>query len=573
MKKKFSIKHISLGLAFLLAACQDNFLDQPPIGQIDQGLLNNEAGALAILVGAYSLLDGQGAGGSWDASGANWVYGGICGSDAYKGAAATEQPEITSIERFESLPTSSYFRNKWRTVYDGVGRANDAIRAIKTAEDISEANEVTFTAEARFLRGHYHFEAKKMWNNVPYIDENVTDYRLPNNQNIWPQIEADFKFAYDNLPEDQLQVGRANKWAAAAYLAKTYMFQGKFADAKPLLEKIITDGKNANKLKYQLVNRFHDNFRAATKNNLESVFEIQYSVNDGANGGNGGAGEVLNFPNFGRAGDCCGLYQPSQNLVNAFKTDTLGLPLLDSFNKEDVKNDEGLQSSQTFVPYTGNLDPRLDWTTGRRGIPYLDWGNHPGRSWIFDQNYSGPYSPKKNVFYKAEEGINTQASSFLKGYVANNYRMIRFADVLLWAAECEVEIGSLDKARDYVNQIRKRAANTDGFVKGTDGKASAKYVIGLYEKPWTDKEMARTAVRFERRLELAMEGHRFFDLVRWGIADSEINAYLEQEQKKRQYLKGAIFKKGKSEYFPIPQASIDLSSKGGLPTLKQNPGY
>lgn len=565
---------VALTTVGLTTTSCEKFLEQTPIGQLNEDIITTKAGADGVLVGAYSLLDGQGGPGTWEAAASNWAYGGICGSDAYKGATLNEQPDVNALERFEATPTNNYLRNKWRTLYDGIGRANDAIRVVQKVQSITDEDREIFVGEARFLRGHYHFEAKKMWNNVPYIDETVTlDYRVPNDKDIWPQIEADFKYAFDNLPETQTQVGRANRWAAAAYLAKALMFQGKYAEAKPILEDIIANGRNANGLKYQLMPRYHDNFRIPTRNNLESVFEVQHSVNDGANGLNGGGGDVLNFPNFGRLGDCCGIYQPSQNLVNAFKTDSLGLPLLDTFNQVDVKNDMGLGPSSPFVPHDGNLDPRLDWTVGRRGIPYLDWGVHPGRTWIFDQTYGGPYSPKKNVYYRSEETTFTQSSGFLRNYSANNYRMIRFADVLLWAAECEVEVGSLERARAYVNQVRRRASAPTGFVTTSDGRAAAKYVIGLYERPWSDQAIARKAVRFERRLEFGMEGHRFFDLVRWGIADEEINAYLTVEQTKRPHLRSARFTKGKNEYFPIPQASIDLSIKNGQPTLKQNPGY
>ena len=209
---------------------------------------------------------------------------------------------------------------------------------------------------------------------------------------------------------------------------------------------------------------------------------------------------------------------------------------------------------------------------GRRGIPYLDWGPHPGQQWIRDQSYSGPYAPIKNTYKKSQEGVLTDKSFWTSGVTANNYTLIRFADVILWAAECEVEVGSLEKARDYVNTIRTRAANAAGFVKKADGSPAANYVVANYIVPWTVQSDARKAVHFERKIELAMEGHRFFDLVRWGEAESSLNAYVSYEKTLRTFLNGVTFKPT-SIYFPIPQTQIDQSSSGGTPTLIQNAGY
>lgn len=204
---------------------------------------------------------------------------------------------------------------------------------------------------------------------------------------------------------------------------------------------------------------------------------------------------------------------------------------------------------------------------GRRGIPYLDWGVHPGKSYIRDQTYGGPYSPKKHVSHKSDP---TFASN--NRLNANNFRLIRYAQVLLWLAEIETEIGSIDKARAYINQVRARAAKPEGFVKNADGTPAANYVIKEYTS-FPDQAYARKAVRFEERLELGMEGSRRFDLVRWGVAAETMNAYYSVEGNKRSYLKGSQFVKGKHEYFPIPQQEILNSQVGGKPTLTQNNGY
>lgn len=579
MKKIAIIAACFLSAGSIFVACNDAFLEELPRGVFSENILKNRAGVEGLLVGAYSLLDGVGGpAGNWEAAGSNWVFGDVTSDDAYKGTDAGDQIEINPIERYEPLPTNGYFNLKWRHVYDGVARSNDVLRLLPEATDIPAEEQKRIAAEARFLRGFYHFEAKRMWNKVPYIDEETINYsdfntaKVPNTADIWPQIEADIKHAYENLPETHVQIGRVNKWAAGAYLGKVYMYQNKFQQAKEVFDDVIAKGMTTGGKKYALNEEYHDNFRVIGNNSAESVFAYQSSVNDGSNGSNARWGDVLNFTYGGGPGGCCGFHQPSQNLVNAHKTQD-GLPMLDTFNQVDVENDQGIATSQPFDPYAGPLDPRLDWSVGRRGIPHLDWGPHPGAAWIRDQAYGGPYSPKKNHYYKADEGKFTDASSWTSGLVAININLMRFADVLLMAAEAEVEVGSMEKAREYVNMIRARAANGEGFVKKADGTPAANYVISTYTTPWTDKAMARKAVRFERRLELAMEGHRFFDLVRWGTAAETLNAYLGKERNLRQYLIGAEFTPGVNEYFPIPEQQIIDSSVGGQPTLTQNPSY
>ncbi len=574
--KKITISTLALCVA-LASACSDKFLDVQPKAALAVSTLQNKVGINSLLIGAYALLDGwstnEGAYRSYQASADNWVYGSVASDDAYKGTIAGDQPPISLIEQGNIQSDNIYFRGKWRGMYDGIARTNDVLQALAVAKDLTDAERQQVVAESRFLRGHYHFELKKMFNMVPYIDEKIYNpndlesTKVPNNEDIWPKIVADLKAAYDVLPTKQTQVGRPTKWAAGAMLAKAYLFQKKFSDAKPLLDAIVASGQ------YKLMDRFHDNFRAVTNNNGESVFEVQNSVNDGAPAGdNGNIGATLNYP-YGGGGvtTCCGFFQPSQNLVNAFKTDASGLPLMDTFNATDLTSDQGVESTQAFTPYAGPVDPRLDWTVGRRGVQFLDWGVHPGKAYVRDQAYGGPYSPKKHVMYRSDVGTNTFAGN--PRLNANNYRLIRYDHVLLWLAEVEAEIGDLEKARGYVNQVRRRAANPDGFVRNPDGKAAANYTISEYTAPWTDRATALKAVRFEQRLEFAMEGHRRFDLVRWNTADQTLNGYYTAEAKKRQYLTGVQFTKGKHEYFPIPLQEILNSKKGSTETLVQNPGY
>lgn len=559
MKNKL---YISLILGLSLTACEKDFLDKRPQGQLNLAQLQNPKGAEGLVMGAYSLLKGDATAGGWSA---NLTWGSIQADEMHKGCDPGCGVELFDYEVHRPLATGLELLNKWKWCYNGVSRCNVALNVLNTATGISEDMKKTLTAEARFLRGHYHFEAKKIWNQVPYADETITDYKVPNDKDIWPDIMADFEYAAANLPVTPTQKGRASKGAAEAYLAKAYLYQGDFSKAKPLLETVINDRG------YALAPFYWQNFNAAYENNTESVFQVQMSVNDGANGANGNPGWGTGIYNAGTSAPVSlGYFQPSLDLVNAHKT-VAGLPMLDDYFVEEVKHDMGISSTQPFELYQGEVDPRLDWSVARRGIPYLGWGDFKGQVWIRDQANNGPYMTKKYVYTKDQNNQFSQGPN--SGVTATNINIIRLADVILMAAECEVEVGSLEKAREYVNLVRNRAANSQGFVKRDDGTAAANYQITGYQTPWADQEFARKAVRFERRLELALEGHRFFDLVRWGIADQTLNAYYARESKMIKPLQNATFKKGIHEYVPIPWDEIVLSMVNGIPTLKQNPGY
>jgi tetratricopeptide (TPR) repeat protein len=580
----------------LLPACQDEFLDKPPYGALDDNALANRSGVEALLIGAYAALDGQqtvnggvqdlaGNGTPWDASPTNWVYGSVAGGEAHKGSNGSDQPAINSIATFLTDPSNGFLNAKWRVAYEGISRTNSVLNLLARATDMTDAEKIAIEAQARFLRGHYYFELRKMFNMVPWIDETTTDFNQPNNTDIWPKIEADFQFAFDNLPQTQAQVGRVNKWAAAAYLGKAYMFEHKFPEAKAIFDQVITSGRTSNNLPYGLVAKFKDNFDAATENNMESVFAIQMVANDVTNTiANANQGEMLNYP-YNSPFRCCGFYQPTLDLVNSYRTNAAGLPTPTNYNATPVVNDQGILSTQPFTPETGTLDPRLDWTAGRRGIPYLDWENHPGERWIREQSTAGPFSPKKHVYWKATADRLSDQHSWAPGS-AINYVVIRFADVLLMAAEAEAQLGNLEQAQQYVNRVRARAANPVNFVykfadeadpsKGFSTVPAANYLIAVYPPghfAGLGQAGALEAIYFERKLELAMEGHRFFDLVRWGIADQVLNTFFAYEGPIVPDVSGGRFIKGKNEYFPIPLRQIELQSVNGVSALKQNPNY
>lgn len=584
--KKVIILTLLVGFSF---SCSESFFDLKPQGRASLDQLSTKNGINALLIGAYSLLDGVGAGNTGRQSTiSNYVFGGISSDDAVKGTDAGDQPEQSFIEQYNWLSDNTYFLGKWWHSYDGVARANEVIQIVANVKDMTDAEKTQAIAEARFLRAHYHFEAKKMWNNVPFIDEKIynrddpNSTKIPNDKDIWANIEADFDFAAKNLPVTQAQKGRATQWAAKSYLAKAYIFQKKWAAAKTLLEDVL---KNSGKM---LVANYHDNYRTATNNNSESIFEVQFSVNDGTTGNNGNAGDNLNWPYSATAPGrgCCGFYQPSHNLVNAFKTEN-GLPMigtaadgtLDTYNKVDLPSDQGITSATAFtLDKTIPVDPRLDWTVGRRGVNFLDWGPMPGSTWIRDQAYAGPFTGKKWMYYLAEESSSTHSTS--RRSVNNNYRLIKLSHVILWLAECEVELGNLAAAEGYVNQIRLRA-KTGSVQDPTVNYKIDVYPAGTFAGKGAD--FARNAVRMEQRLEFAMEGHRFFDLVRWGIAEKVLNKYAAEEAvqgtepsgrkfNKRSYMAGKVFA-AKNLYYPLPQDEILNSQKNGQPTLKQNPGY
>ncbi|MDB5120594.1 MAG: RagB/SusD family nutrient uptake outer membrane protein [Sphingobacteriales bacterium] len=596
-------------LLITVAACKKSFLEINPKGPLSESVLATKAGVDGLLIGTYSLLDGvyNGNGnplGPWESAGSNWIYGSVASDDAHKGSTYDDQPEIYAIEGYASTSVLNHFNSKWRAVYNGVQRANDVLRIMRKASGIAPADTLQIAAEARFLRGFYHLEAVKMWGaKVPYVGENITyengNFNVPNDASILPQIEADFKFAADNLTASKAQIGRVNKWAATAFWGKALMIDQKYAEAIPVLTSVITTGTTPAGVKYDLAANYEDNFDPTAQiNSPEVVLAYQSSTQDQAGGWNGNAGDALNFPGGGPA-SCCGFNQPSFDLVDAYKVDAAGLPMFGTYNAVDLKNDMGIKGTDAFTPTTEAIDSRLDWTVGRRGIPYLDWGVHPGESWVRGQYSGGPYTPKKSIYMKAAQA---STSDFYAGWAANqttanNINLMRFADVLLLAAEANVEAGSQATAEIYINRVRTRAASPQSMVhtyvdasdpsKGFTNIPAANYKVGLYtgQVAGGTKAFAREAVRFERRLELGMEGHRFFDLQRYdmvqpGYMASTLNAYIAHEttvpifgpktgtQVGYSILLGAKFTQGQDEVFPIPQRQIDIS--GGMLKPNQN---
>ena len=590
IKKWLVLIPVFSSTVLIFNACKKSFLDNPPTGSLASSQLANVNGLQGLLTGAYAALDGQGSGNTaiaggnpWETPADNWIYGAVAGGDNHKGRSLGDQPPIVPIATSQSDPSNGFFNDKWNAVYEGIARCNAVLATCKLATTVSAAQITEFQAEARFLRGHYYFDLTKMFGKVPWIDENTTNFNQPNDSLRWSRIEADFTFAAANLPATQPQVGQVNKWAANAYLAKTYLYEQKWAQAKTLFDMVVAQGVTSNGLPYALTARFEDNFDAAFKNESESVFVIQQNANDGTNSiANANGGDMLNYP-YNSPFRCCGFFQPTIDLVNSFRTDANGLPLPTTYNNFPVKNDMNIASSAPFTPDAGNLDPRVDWTAGRRGLPYHDWGAHPGANWIRDQASAGPYSNKKNCYWQYNESSFSDQSTWAPGN-AINVNIIRFADVLLMDAEADAQTGDLSDALALVNQVRARAGGVKSILTtyvnptnplgGFTTTPAANYKIAQYPTGYfTSQAVALQAIYFERKLELACEGHRFFDLVRWGIAATTLNAFYAYESQFTDDLPGGNFTTGKNEVFPIPLNQISLEQVNGKSVLTQNPGY
>lgn len=569
MKTRIVLYTLKVSLAFIFWACSNDWYTIKPKGEADFGTFANQKGINALLIGAYAAVDGAVGGSeveSYASAVSNWLWGSVQSDDAYKGSAPSSQFPMNAIEQHTLEPFNTYLANHWINLYDGVSRTNDVIRLLPEINDMS-AEELRFVeAQAKFLRAHFYFELTIVHGKVPYIDENTENAsEVPNDHLLWAEIEADMKFAADNLPSRWQDKGRATKWAAKTYLARIYMFQQRFTEARPLLEDVYQNGG------FTLMPSYEQNYLIEFNNNAESIFEIQYAVNDGFVGSpNAGWGDAGAFPaaNAG-LGTCCGYFQPSHSLVSAHRVGEDGLPLLnDVYSPDDILT---YSPTGTEVTYKDPVDPRLDHTVGRPGVPYLDWGIHKGHAWVSDVNNGGPYTYKKNMFKQAERSL-ANSSSWAGGLNANNFRKFRLGHVILWLAECEAEVGSLERATQLVNIIRNRAKNSN-VVQFDDGTPAAKYKVEPYPATFGSKEFALNAIRHEMRIEFAMEGIRFFDLVRWGIANTVLNHYIAVDGSRMVHLSGRSFIQGQHEIAPIPQREIDLSLKEGQPVLKQNPGY
>jgi len=568
MKTKILIITTLSGL-MIFGSCKKP-LDYTPKGLLSASDLTSPTAADGLVTAAYAAI------GNGDMIGpiySKWAFGSVRSDDAYKGGGGTgDVGEIDAMEHYNLVTPSidAFVSRTWKNLFKSISRANVALRAINAFSDAQFPNKKERIAELKFLRAHSYFIMKLLYRNIPQFDENATAADILKTSNTlsdedsWNKIADDFQFAVDNLPTSQPELARANKYAAEAYLAKLRLYQAyeqnsshqvtninqtRLQQVVDLLQDVISSGK------YSLSPDYADNFLPETENGPESIFAIQFTINDGTTAGRLNFEDGLNYPHGAPQYGCCGFHAASQNLVNAFTTDASGLPNFNTFN-----NSIADLSAQT-------VDTRIDHTVGIDGHPYKYDPTKPfSNSWVRDPGVYGNFHTMKSQL------LATSSSYFKLGPFmgsAKNLDVLRYDDVLLMQAEAYIELGQQDKALPLINQIRVRAAASTGRLKKLDGTFPSNYNLQPYPATNWTQAYARQALQWERRLEFATEGDRFFDLVRWGIAEKTLNDYISMEKVRRPFLNTAKFTAGRDEYLPIPQSEILFTN--GL--YKQNPGY
>ncbi|HWV69974.1 RagB/SusD family nutrient uptake outer membrane protein [Chitinophaga sp.] len=557
------MKHFNYIIIALLALCAScsKTLDKTPQGVISGDDLNTPENVDKMVIAAYAGLGND----NIHTSFSLWPWGSMRSGDAYKGGDSPgDNTDWHNYEIFSgNRPEIGNTDQMWYYLYIGVSRANDALRRINQLSDSSYPQKKVRQAETRFIRGHFYFLLKLLYKYVPYIDETIPENKYGeisnkalSNDELWNKIADDFRFGVENLPAKQPEKGRVNKPGAAAYLAKTLLYQAYTQDEnnnvvsvnQQKLQEVIAlcDQVTASGL-YQLSPDFANNFLAQFDNGVESVFAVQYSKDDGTPKGRLNMGVALNYP-MNKEFGCCGFHLPSQNLVNSFKTNNNGLPMFDTFNKQNAD-------------FTNNtFDPRLDHTVAIPGHPYKYSTSFVyERTWARAPQIYGDFSSLKETVAPDDPSFQ-KIPPFMSS--SKNFEVIRYADVVLWKAEALIQLNRFNEALPLINAIRQRAMASTAKLKYPNGAYFSNYKMDIY-KPgvncnWT-KDFAWQALIWERRLEFAMEGNRFFDLVRWGIAAEYLNKYFQEESSRRAYLKDAHFQKNRDEYLPVPLAQLNYS--------------
>jgi hypothetical protein len=591
-----------MATSILLFSC-NNFLDVPAKAVLTTAEVTSGSSVEGAVIAAYASLGND----HYDTPFSLWSYDGVRSGDSYKGGRdPNDIGDFGFMELCQSRVDMGEFNSMWFALYCGVARANSALALLNTLTDEqyasygTEATREQRMAECRFIRAHYYFQLKILFNRIPYFDETVpaADYATTSNtaltsEELWNKIASDFEYAFNNLPAKQTQVGRVDKYAAEAYLAKTKLYQAygmgdlvgsKYAITAPgtmpaarksALDSVITYCNDViTNSGRSLAPDFADNFLPNNfpggpyEDGPEAIFDIMYSVNDGTLYGRLDYGDCLATP---MGVGCCDFHKPSMNLFTAFKTNSKGLP--------DANNgffSWPTNSSATFAEDTvpnlavNTVDPRIDHTIAI-----------PGHMFKYDPTtiYDSTWNRTPSIygfFASLKENVTAGKNNFDYIQVGPFYEndkdrsVIRLDDVMLWLAEAEIQENNVSAGIQIINTIRNRAANSIGLLKYADGQYESHYKIGDYPTTGVSQAYAFSALQWERRLEFAMEGSRFFDLVRWGIIGNYLNSYYATESKGiPSYLSAGNFVQGRDEFLPIPLTQIEFSHGA----YTQNPGY
>lgn len=534
---------LSMGMAF--TSCND-LLDTVPQGVFTDEQIGDEE-AVGLMTSAYATLINHYFGNNESFAGpiTNWVFD-VRSDDALKGGdGVTMEGYIHQLEVGNVQSDNDVANFKWRNNYFSISRCNTAIRAIMASSSIPDDEKASYAAEMKTLRAYYYFDMFRIFEKFPYFDETVTnpsECRADQytREEMIGFIKADLRDCYEDLPETQSEPGRFNRYVAAALLARVDLFTSDWAEAEKYAGYVIASNK------YDLYPNFLDMSKPEFNNQYESVMAIQFS--------SANSPDQYNFNNclnctwsegnlYGNGDD---FYLASQNLVNAFRTDANGLPYLNGA-PDDLNVDK--------ADFEGNVDPRLDFTLGRIGMPWRSYTYN--EHWCRNLELYGQYSGKKP--YPSPDSPYVKPGIVPWGASSLNFILIRYADVMLMKAEALIEQNkNLDEARQLINDIRRKASRSvDAAYAPVDcNPMIANYSVNEYPATGWSQDYARKAVRTERRVELAMEGLRWFDLVRWGIAVETMNAYYLSEGKVRSYYQGADLSENEI-YFPIPVNQVD----------------
>ena len=583
MKLKYILASLCVAMT---TGCTDNFLENPPQGSLSDGVMNSPEAIELLVNAAYASLYGMTneQGDPCMRPTTNWSYGEVRADNAYKGGGGEGDVwDVHAMETFQLQSNNGNLDGKWFNLYSLISRCNSALRVLKAADPNEYKDRDMRMAEVKVIRAHHYFELVRLFNKVPYIDEDlkVSEYvDVPNDQYTRKEhlarIAADLLDAADQLPDRQTEVGRINRNIALAYAAKVKLYEAYEQDEethavtgtnKALLREVV---ELIDQVKgYDLLTDFQQLDMIDYENGSESVFAVQYSMNDGSSdGGRINWSNLLNSPGGNSPYHGDGFFLPSQDLINAYQTDENGLPVFDYQSRPDYGVVEFIDETHQNLSNTEpTVDPRLDFVVGRPTITYKTYRETPCQSWVRDRGVYGHNCAKR--FW-----ISPESPDMIQGWPWGaselNWQIIRYADLLLYKAEALIELGEdLETARQLINRVRQRAMDSE-YVKDFNDptKDAANYKIGLYPAEGWTQDYARKALRTEMRLEKALEGERFFDLVRWGIAKDVMTRYFEAEKDQRVYYQVAKFDAGE-EYFPIPVAQYNFS----LGRYTQNPGY